>query len=109
MPKKSCKRTCKKTYKKSCKKTSKNSKKCKSKTHKQKLYNMKGCSNCKCKKNNCVCNKKSKQKGGNLVRNIFRDLGNNVNTAYNGIRGIPAPVNPLPYNGQYANSKSVLV
>jgi len=108
MPKKSCKKSYKRSYKKSCKNRSKS---CKSKTRNKKLYNMKCCSNTKCNKKSCPCNKKNKkkQKGGNLVRNMFRDLGYNVNSAYNAANGVHAPINPSPYNGQFANSKSILV
>jgi hypothetical protein len=55
-----------------------------------------------------------KQKGGNLSNlfsqdliNLGRQLQYGVGTAYNGITGYPAPVNPLPWKGQMPNTPSL--
>ena len=55
-----------------------------------------------------------KQKGGNLSNlftqdfvNLGRQLQFGVGSAYNGINGYAAPVNPLPWKGQMANTSSL--
>lgn len=59
-------------------------------------------------------NKKTKkQRGGALSNFLFQDAVNlgrqtqfNFGSAYNGINGFPAPVNPLPWKDQFPNSAS---
>lgn len=58
--------------------------------------------------------RKGKQKGGNLSNlfsqdfiNLGRQLQYGVGTAYNGMTGYPAPVNPLPWKGQMQNATSL--
>jgi hypothetical protein len=58
--------------------------------------------------------RKQKQKGGALSNlfsqdfiNLGRQLQYGVGTAYNGITGYPAPVNPLPWKGQMPNTPSL--
>ena len=55
-----------------------------------------------------------KQKGGNLsnlfsqdVINLGRQLQFGVGSAYNGVTGYAAPVNPLPWKGQLPNTPSL--
>ena len=55
-----------------------------------------------------------KQKGGNLSNLFSQDLINlgrqfqfGVGSVYNGVSGYPAPVNPLPWKGQMANTSSL--
>jgi hypothetical protein len=55
-----------------------------------------------------------KQKGGNLSNlftqdliNLGRQLQFGVGSAYNGVSGYPAPVNPLPWKGQMTNTSSL--
>ena len=55
-----------------------------------------------------------KQKGGNLSNlftqdliNLGRQLQFGVGSAYNGVSGYPAPVNPLPWKGQMENTSSL--
>ena len=56
--------------------------------------------------------KNNKKKGGGLVphavTNIARDFGYNLKSGYNALNGLKAPVNPLPYNDQFPNSKNVI-
>ena len=58
--------------------------------------------------------RKRKQKGGNLSNFLSQDLINlgrqfqfGVGTAYNGLSGYPAPVNPLPWKGQMSNTPNL--
>ena len=58
--------------------------------------------------------RRHKQKGGNLSNlfsqdfiNLGRQLQYGVGTAYNGMTGYPAPVNPLPWKGQMSNATSL--
>ena len=58
-----------------------------------------------------LTNKKSKkQRGGALSNFLMQDFVNlgrqaqfGFGSAYNGINGFPAPVNPLPWKGQFPN------
>ena len=56
--------------------------------------------------------KKYKKKGGGLmphaVTNLVRDFGYNFKSGYNALNGFKAPINPLPYNDQFPNSKNVI-
>ena len=52
--------------------------------------------------------RKTLQKGGNLSNSLFQDLANfgrglsyAGGSAYNTVMGVPAPVNPLPWKGQF--------
>ena len=49
-------------------------------------------------------NKKTALRGGGIMPqdllNLGRDFAFNMESAYNSIRGMPAPVNPLPYKDQ---------
>jgi len=58
--------------------------------------------------------RKRKQKGGTLSNFLGQDLINlgrqfqfGVGSAYNALAGYPAPVNPLPWKGQIANTPSL--
>lgn len=52
-------------------------------------------------------NKKSKKRtrGGGVMLNMIRTAGFNIHSGFNTLNAEPAPVNPLPYKDQFAESK----
>ena len=44
-----------------------------------------------------------------VVTNIGRDFGFNFKSAYNALNGYKAPINPMPYNDQFPNSKNLII
>jgi hypothetical protein len=56
-------------------------------------------------------NKKNKKKrtsrGGGVMLNMIRTAGFNINSGFNTLNAESAPVNPLPYKDQFAESKHI--
>jgi len=82
-------------------------------TDPQTAMRLEGGSRSRSKRSNRRSNKRTKsrsKRGGfafipqDLV-NLGRDVGYNLGSAYNGLNGYPAPVNPLPYKDQLMGSR----